>query len=505
MEDTLLTDQVNIINDTVTLIAINFYIPMGTYPAMYVLDLFEDNHVLGRYEFLFIMSKPFVTEPPEDITLCYGEDAIFEVTTYEPESMQYQWYHLEEMLPVENTGMLQIESVHMADTGQYSCVLQNQWGADTVEANLNVYPYREEVGLPEGPVHLCMGSEDSHYELPEDPLIGTYTWKLLPENAGVLEMDGRMLTVDWNPDFAGMSLLFAETSSGVCSGPNSDTLDIQLVGPVETPEICIVGMDEATGKYRVVWNKLQDESIIAYHIYRESNQAGVFLKLHTCTVDNFSVFVDSSSSPESLPHSYRISYSDTCGNESDLSPVHSTIHLSANSGIGGENNLIWSPYKGFAFLSYQIYRGTHRDSLELFQEVSSNVTSFSDLNPPAGRVYYQIVVSRDGACQPAKKSSIDYSTTRSNVFELFTFGIHSHSNDHQPEIYPNPASDYLWIKATKGSIDRYILQDITGKTVLEQDVQSSTIRVNTRDIGPGLYILKTTGMLVEHTAKIIIQ
>ncbi|MCK5137615.1 MAG: T9SS type A sorting domain-containing protein [Bacteroidales bacterium] len=502
--DTIRAEQVLKISDTV--ISATFNISMGTCPGTYYMDVFDEEYgKLGRKEFMYILSKPYVVSPPESLTLCYGEGATFEVTAYEPLDVLYQWYHQDELLDGETGNSLQLESVLMADTGWYYCVLKNQWGEDTTEAHLDIYPYTEEAGLPVGPVQLCMSSGLMNYYLPEDPLIDTYNWVLLPEEAGVVDMDERNATIQWNPDYAGKALLYAETGSGDCTGPNSDTLAIQVVGPLQTPEICIVGLDEASGKYRVVWNKLQDETIVAYNIFRESNQAGVFLKLKTFAVDEFSVYVDSSSSPESLSHSYKISFTDTCGNESDLSQVHSTVHLSANLGTGGENNLTWSQYEGFAFLSYKIYRGTHTDSLQAFQEVSSNVTSYSDLNPPEGKVYYQIVVSRNGECMPTKKSTTDYSIARSNVFEIFVIGIPDYANDNKFEIYPNPASDHLWIRSSHKQIDRILLQDLTGKVAVEQSVNSNEFRLNLGHLKPGLYILKVNTIKGEKTAKIIVE
>lgn len=476
---------------------ITFDLPLGTYPNEFDLYVYDtlNYSFCGEAEWFWVLSKPYVFTAPEDITVCYGEDVTLEVIAYEPEYILYQWEHDGKILEGENTSVLHIENATLADAGTYTCRLTNDWGEASASAVVSLFPYSTDVGMPAGPTILCSGTVESSYSLPEDPLVDLYQWVLLPDRAGILDQNGRNVTVRWEPGFSGEVQLFAEITSNGCMTPNSDTLGIQVLGQAAAPEICIVGTDESTGKYRIVWNKIPDRNVAAYHIYRESNQAGVFLKLSTLDQEAFSVFIDSTSSPEALPHSYRLSFTDSCGNESELSPVHTTIHLTANLGTGGENNLSWTHYQGFPFLTYMIYRGTHRDSLQAFQEVSSNVTSYTDVDPPAQRTYYQVIVSRDGACQPAKKAGIDYSTSKSNVVELSTVGIEDPLSDREIKLYPNPASQYVrvilpqeWI-----ALDAVIsVFDMTGKQVISSQVKDEITTLSTSHPISGMYILKVT-------------
>jgi hypothetical protein len=268
-----------------------------------------------------------------------------------------------------------------------------------------------------------------------------------------------------------------------------------------------VGYDNTTGKYRIVWNKVPDESIISYKIYRESNQAGNYLPLATVDADVVSTYIDESSSPEVLPHSYVISYMDSCGNESAYGAVHSTVHLTANLGVNGENNLIWTPYEGFAFLTYQIYRGNHRDSLDLFKSVSSNVTSFTDLNPPTKHIFYQIVVSREDVCQPVKKSTGDFSTAMSNVIEINTVGVESPAYSGRIAIFPNPASQSITITLTgvtegDGVVSIY---NLNGSEVASHVVSSGSITIPTEDLSDGIYMIRFSSNSVRVYGKFVIR
>ncbi|MCK4746604.1 MAG: T9SS type A sorting domain-containing protein, partial [Bacteroidales bacterium] len=353
---------------------------------------------------------------------------------------------------------------------------------------------------------MCKGENTSEYHLPDEPLVESYKWKLMPSIAGMLNEEGNSTQVAWDPDFSGYAYLYAETASGSCKGPDSDTLAIQLVGPVAEPEICIVGMDEASGYYQVIWNRLPGLEILTYHIHRESNQAGVFLHLAEIPADQFSVWIDSSSAPESLSHAYYITYTDTCGNESDPGIIHRTIHLSANLGSSGENNLSWTPYEGFAFLTYEIWRGTSKDSMELLRDVPSSVTSFSDQDPPTQKLYYQIVVSRDGACQPMQKATIDYSVSKSNVLEVNTIGIEN-LDMNRFKVFPNPAKEYLIVALDQGlNMDGKIrIYDVYGKLVETYPIESPHNVINTNHWSSGMYFIELYSDERTGYARLIVE
>lgn len=507
-DDTLWAEQIHKVSDT--LYSITFDVHLGAYPTRYNLDCWDESgwNFFWSYDHMFIISKPYIVNQPESITLCHGDQATLAVLAYEPDAILYQWFHNDVLLEWATERTQYLSEIQMADTGRYYCILSNQWGEDTTDiARIDIPPLPEEIGMPFGSNRSCQGAGNTSYYLLNTPEVSSWNWVLLPESAGLLDQQDTSVTVQWNRSFTGMARIFAETVLDQCPGPNSDTLNIQISGPSLMPEICIVGLEEEVGKYRIVWNKLPDESIVSYNIYRESNQAGVFLKLNTVPVGDFSVYVDSFSVPEEVAHSYRISYSDTCGLESEFSPIHSTIHLSANVGTSGQNNLIWSPYSGFAFLTYNILRGVDPDTLHPFQEVSSNMTSFSDLDPPGGNVYYQIVVSRDGLCQPAKKSGTDYSITKSNIIEFMVIGTGPNFNDGSLDIFPNPAREYVKISFTGYPYKEAFISvcNLTGKQITSYQLENNVITIPTNDLGDGIYLVRLETNRLSIVKKFIIM
>jgi len=249
-----------------------------------------------------------------------------------------------------------------------------------------------------------------------------------------------------------------------------------------------VGIDEESNRNRIVWEKTDDPSIVSYQIYRETNQTDVYLQLATLPHGDFSIYVDSSSIPGVVSQRYKISILDTCGNESDPGNAHKTMHLASNIGTHGEVNLIWEHYEGFAFLSYNIYRGTHPDSLAFLTSVPSNVSLYTDQNPPEGDIYYQIEVIHPEGCNPSKKTT-DYSISRSNIIHVETSGIGNLQEISDFRIFPNPAHETLIIfsEHTKPVITH--LYNSSGMQIREFYLEPGQNIFNISQLPEGIYFL----------------
>jgi PKD repeat protein len=183
------------------------------------------------------------------------------------------------------------------------------------------------------------------------------------------------------------------------------------------PEICIVGVDSANHN-RLVWERQANNLIDSFYVYRESFIAGQYVKIGALPFTQTSLFTDTNSNPAIQSYRYKIAAVDTCGGVTLLSDFHKTIHLTINAGLNGSWNLIWDGYQGFPFSTYRIYRGTNANSMSLLTQLPSTATSYTDLNPPTGTVYYQIEVIKNSGCYPdtvTSKANTNYNTSRSNT------------------------------------------------------------------------------------------
>ena len=171
----------------------------------------------------------------------------------------------------------------------------------------------------------------------------------------------------------------------------TDTILVQLnVAPSDSmhPEICYVSVDDGTGFNRVVLKSLDNPLTASYVILRQAS-ANQYLPLDTIDASILE-YLDTTSNPAVQAERYKVSAIDACGNGTDTSAYHKTVHLTMNTGASGEVNLIWNSYEGYQVTDYQIYRGTNATNMLVIGTTAGNNSSYTDLAPPAGALQYQI-------------------------------------------------------------------------------------------------------------------
>ncbi len=235
------------------------------------------------------------------------------------------------------------------------------------------------------------------------------------------------LSYTWNAS----PLLSSTTDSVVTAGPFTsddsfivtvtdgtisyvDTVFVQMVA-LPNDSICIVAVDSLSGHPIIVFEKQILGPIAYYNIYRESSVAGIFDSIGFLPADSAGVFVDTNSNVLVQQYSYRISSVDSCGFESAYSGVHKTMHLQVSAGAGSSWNLLWSKYEGVFVQSYEIWRGVDTINMTKIGTVPGSNNSYSDINPPAGALYYYVKIVSAYTCHPYNyKANTDYNSTRSN-------------------------------------------------------------------------------------------
>lgn len=185
------------------------------------------------------------------------------------------------------------------------------------------------------------------------------------------------------------------------------------------PTISLVDIDDTTGKHRISWQapSASDTDIIGLNLYKETSVAGKYVLLEQMA-PSVTSYIDLTSSPDAKASRYLMTYELTYG-ESDRSAAHTPIHVMINRGLGDSWNLIWTRYEGVTVDSYRILRGNSPESLAMINEVSGNITSFCDVNPPAGPLFYAVeIINPASAAAPQKgasRAAAVGSYSRSNV------------------------------------------------------------------------------------------
>ncbi|MCK5846466.1 MAG: T9SS type A sorting domain-containing protein, partial [Bacteroidales bacterium] len=287
---------------------------------------------------------------------------------------------------------------------------------------------------------------------------------------------------------------------------------------LQVPNICIVGIDSISNHNRIVWERTNNNMIDSFRIYRESTVSGVYDLIGSQDFSTLSVFEDVNSIPAQRAYRYRITAVDTCGMETAPSPIHKTLHLTINAGLGGVWNLIWTNYEGFNFGSYKIYRSSDSTDMQLLTQIQSNLTSYTDLNPPTGNVYYQIEIMSPNPCYPDSiftKVNTNYNSSRSNTANTAhatNTSLFSHQNSDIPiTIFPNPNNGIFTLEI--GDIGNSDLQlsiiNTIGSEVYNSkfSVYGKTAKqIDLKGLARGVYFIRLkTSKGIVYRGKVIIN
>lgn len=264
--------------------------------------------------------------------------------------------------------------------------------------------------------------------------------------------------------------------------------------PYEDEEICIVTVDTALNKNKIVWEKTYFVGTSSFNIYRETNTPGVYGIIGTVPFNDPGIFIDQTSDPSVSSDLYKISVVETNGIESDLSSHHKTLHLIAVEGSNELTNLIWENYEGFAFLKYKIYKGTTISNLQILDSIPNIFFSYTDLDPLTGHTCYLLEAIQTTACYV---DGTEYSSSISNVFCFDPTSVKEKSSSFtQIYSFPNPIVNTATIQFNSLNPSEevnFTLLNAQGKEVNHYSILQtgpSTLEFNRKDLDKGIYIYK---------------
>ncbi len=257
--------------------------------------------------------------------------------------------------------------------------------------------------------------------------------------------------------------------------------DPQLIN-LEPPHLCLVTTEEGTGKKVLLWeNPIETQHIEHFNIYRENTSTGAWDYLSKVEVDSINSYVDQDEGAILESHNYHIRSANRC-TESEPSNIHRTFNLEIDFTNDGAE-LEWELYEGAEFTEVRILRGDSPSTLEELVVLPATLLSYTDLNPPAGDLYYQIEIVINIECNTGRSVII----VRSNLAAQLTTSVSDLSETNN--IYPNPFSDHIILEIEKGTVE---IIDINGRVIGNWIINSDYHSIDTSAFHPGIYFIKLT-------------
>jgi hypothetical protein len=220
-----------------------------------------------------------------------------------------------------------------------------------------------------------------------------------------------------------------------------------LLHQLYSEQIGAITVDVQTGKIKILWEKTPSSGIKEYWIFKETSASGEFFPIDTVSIDQEGIVVDENSNPAKHVERYKIVTVDTCGNEMGTSEIHQSMHASIN-GLPGTYTITWSPYIGFSYHTYYIYKGSAANNLLLYDSISSAYEQYTDT--ATRNAYYQIAVQNKALCPGSMPDVADESLCRSfsNPVNTVSAGINTPQENSEITIavFPNPFHNELVVK-----------------------------------------------------------
>ncbi|HYV90490.1 MAG TPA: T9SS type A sorting domain-containing protein [Chitinophagales bacterium] len=264
--------------------------------------------------------------------------------------------------------------------------------------------------------------------------------------------------------------------------------------------ICIVTVDSATGKNEIWWTP-EDSGMEKYAIYRQGSSIGVYDSIGEVPLNQPSHFIDAGSNPSVKSYTYHVNAVDSCGrSQSTAYSDHTTMHLTTSQGLNGEVNLVWNGYGGYgipAYSTYYIFRSVNSAAYVAIDSIASATTTYTDLTPPAGTLFYKIGIKNPACFQGVEPYTFSNRSLTGNV------GIADAILPADVKLFPNPSHDNVKVQlgSLAGRVQSLKLLSVAGDItrIIAADANAE-IDFSVSNLPTGIYFLQiNTGEMVYRT------
>jgi hypothetical protein len=296
---------------------------------------------------------------------------------------------------------------------------------------------------------------------------------------------------------------------------SSSFLPIANFGP-DPSAICFVTVDEPSQRNFIYWENPQTiVQLESFILLRKSdiqfgfdtiaiipfNPTAAYYVFKDLDVFNLPTWGITNDTVNTAAHyyTYGLALKDVCGGTSIPTVYHNTINIKVNTANNGlTNDLIWNPYGGLPFSVFELHKETSSNPDIIFDNVSSNVFSYTDVNTSPDTVFaYWITVPLE-TCDTTRAASVK---CRSNIVRNgggLIFGLKDKraSDFLSFDIVPNPNNgrfNLMLNKEIKGQAKVEVL-NVIGHTVWSTNLLSGkpNVLIDLPNLEQGVYLIQVS-------------
>ena len=235
--------------------------------------------------------------------------------------------------------------------------------------------------------------------------------------------------------------------------------------------------------------------------------AGTYESIATIPYSQESIFEDFNANSNEQSWRYKISSTDLCAQETELSFEHKTIHLQKNLGMQNQINLDWDGYEGVTFYSYVIFKQT-ADGIEEIKRVPASITRYTDISPSSDIINYIVGIELPDTIninEPLlKHESGPFSLAMSNIAEVET-GITT-VHEQTIQIYPTITKSDITIQFNEPLDAEILIISSQGLIVNKTHNSNANLKkISLKNLPKGIYTVQVNYNNIYISRNILLQ
>jgi len=323
-------------------------------------------------------------------------------------------------------------------------------------------------------------------------------------NADTTICPGQNLTIkaplaasySWSNSATTQSLKVTETGtySVTITAPNGCTNSASekvLFHQPYAEQIKLATFNKANNAVIIAWTPTKGKQIASYALQLLDDMTGKYKTIANRGLTDSTYVVDKKADVKSQTYSYRLIAYDSVCNDSAISDVHETIHLSCSQSTNAstEVQLSWNTYKGLSPDVYKVYAISNGVAVDSFSLANNGNQTFQRTysNHKAGYTYrIGFDLKSPVFTGTLKSDSGPYSQSLSNLAESELTAI-TQEEASKIEIYPNPANASFTVSINEpATINIY---SNTSQLIFSKSILSNE-KISLDGIAVGTYIVK---------------